>query len=243
MRQKVILVTGASRGIGREIAKTLAQCNYQVIANYNQSSEAALSLRNELKECGLEIDIFKCDVSQREEVRKMVDFVVCQYGKIDVLINNAGIDDEKMFLDISDDDWMHMIQNNLYSVFCCSQEVLKHMLHEKKGCIINISSIYGVSGGSCDVHYSASKAAINGMTKALAKEFGLSNIRVNSIAPGAIWTDMTAQISQEDWQEVKKEIPLGKIGKPNDVAKCVNWLVEDDYTTGQVIEVNGGWNM
>lgn len=243
MRQKVILVTGASRGIGREIAKTLTQCNYQVIANYNQSSEAALSLRNELKECGLEIDIFKCDVSQREEVRKMVDFVVCQYGKIDVLINNAGIDDEKMFLDISDDDWMHMIQNNLYSVFCCSQEVLKHMLHEKKGCIINISSIYGVSGGSCDVHYSASKAAINGMTKALAKEFGLSNIRVNSIAPGAIWTDMTAQISQEDWQEVKKEIPLGKIGKPNDIAKCVNWLVEDDYTTGQVIEVNGGWNM
>lgn len=243
MDRKVILVTGASRGIGCEIAKTLAQTDYQVIANYNHSSEAALRLRNELKEAGFEIDIFKCDVSQREEVRKMVDFVINQYGKIDVLINNAGIDDEKMFLDITDDDWNHMMQNNLYSVFCCSQEVLKHMLHEKKGCIINISSIYGVSGGSCDVHYSASKAAINGMTKALAKEFGLSNIRVNSIAPGAILTDMTAQISEKDLEQVKNEIPLGKIGKPNDIAKCVKWLVEDDYTTGQVIEINGGWNM
>lgn len=243
MEKKVILVTGASRGIGREIAKTLAQSEYQVIANYNQSSEAALHLRNELKEAGFEIDIFKCDVSQREEVHKMVDFVINQYGKIDVLINNAGIDDEKMFLDITDNDWNHMMRNNLYSVFCCSQEVLKHMLHQKNGCIINISSIYGVSGGSCDVHYSASKAAINGMTKALAREFGLSNIRVNSIAPGAILTDMTAQISAEDWQQVKSEIPLGKIGRPSDVAKCVKWLVEDDYTTGQVIEINGGWNM
>lgn len=243
MDRKVILVTGASRGIGREMANMLAQSGYQVIANYNQSSEAALRLRNELKEAGFEIDIFKCDVSQREEVRKMVDFVINQYGKIDVLINNAGIDDEKMFLDITDNDWNHMMQNNLYSVFCCSQEVLKHMLYKKSGCIINISSIYGVSGGSCDVHYSASKAAINGMTKALAKEFGLSNIRINSIAPGAILTDMTAQISVEDWEQVKNEIPLGKIGKPNDIAKCVKWLVEDDYTTGQVIEINGGWNM
>lgn len=239
MEQKVILVTGASRGIGREIAKELAQNGYQVIANYNQSSEAALSLRNELKETGIDIDIFKCDVSNREEVHKMIDFTIKQYGKIDVLINNAGIDDEKMFLDITDDDWDHMMRNNLYSVFCCSQEVLKYMLREKRGCIINISSIYGVNGGSCDVHYSASKAAINGMTKALAKELGLSNIRVNSIAPGAIWTDMTAQISGEDLAQVKKEIPLARIGQPSDVAKCVKWLVEDDYTTGQVIEING----
>jgi len=148
-----------------------------------------------------------------------------------------------MFVDITDDDWNYIMQNNLYSVFCCTQETIKYMLNQKSGNIINISSIYGTSGGSCDVHYSASKAAINGMTKALAKEYGLSNIRVNAIAPGAILTDMTKNVSDEDWGEVKKEIPLGRIGKTIDIARCVKWLVDDEYTTGQVIEVNGGWNM
>ena len=117
------------------------------------------------------------------------------------------------------------------------------MLGRKNGSIINISSIYGTAGGACDVHYSASKAGINGLTRALAKEFGLSNIRVNAIAPGAILTDMTANISDEDWNEVKKEIPLNKIGVPEDIAKCVKWLIDDEYTTGQIIEINGGWNM
>lgn len=243
MDKKVIIVTGASRGIGREIAKTLATEGYQVIANFNKSEEKAKDLQNELKEQGIEIDIFKCDVSKREEVRQMVDFVINKYGKIDVLVNNAGIDDEKMFLNITDDDWDNMMKNNLYSVFCCTQEVIKNMVNRKLGSIINISSIYGTSGGSCDVHYSAAKAGINGMTKALAKEFCLSNIRVNSIAPGAILTDMTASITEEDWEEVKKEIPLNRIGIPKDIARCVKWLVEDEYTTGQVIEINGGWNM
>ena len=243
MDKKVILVTGASRGIGREIARILAIEGYQVIANYNKSEEKAKEFQNELKEHGIEIDIFKCDVSKREEVKKMVDFVINKYEKIDVLVNNAGIDDEKMFLKITDNDWDNMMKNNLYSAFCCTQEVIKDMLNRKSGSIINISSIYGTSGGSCDVHYSTAKAGINGMTKALAKEFGLSNIRVNSIAPGAILTDMTASITAEDWEEVKKEIPLAKIGTPKDIARCVKWLVEDEYTTGQVIEINGGWNI
>lgn len=243
MEEKVVLVTGASRGIGREIAKVLAQEGYRVIANYHKSLDMALSLKNELKEMGFEIDIFKADVSKREQVRKMVDFAMEKYGKIDVLVNNAGVDNEKMFLDITDENWNYIMQNNLYSVFCTTQEVLKYMLHEKSGCIINISSIYGTAGGSCDVHYSASKAGINGMTKALAKEFGLSHIRVNAIAPGTILTDMMANVTEEDWNEVKKEIPLAQIGKPSDIAKCVKWLVEDEYTTGQVIEINGGWNM
>lgn len=243
MGKQVILVTGASRGIGREIAKTLAKEGNIVIANYNKSAEKALELRNELKEEGIEIDIFKCDVSNREEVKKMVDFVINKYEKIDVLVNNAGVDNEKMFIDITDDDWDYIIQNNLYSVFCCTQEVIKHMLSRKCGSIINISSIYGTTGGSCDVHYSTSKAGINGMTKALAREFGLSNIRVNAIAPGAILTDMTSNITDEEWEEVKKEIPLNKIGKTEDIARCVKWLVEDEYTTGQIIEINGGWNM
>lgn len=241
MEKKIVLVTGASRGIGREIAKTLAKDGNIVIANYNKSEKKAFELQEELKY--FEIDIFKCDVSRRNEVKSMIDYVVAKYGKIDVLVNNAGIDDEKMFIDITDEDWNYIMQNNLYSVFCCTQEAIKYMISQKSGNIINISSIYGTSGGSCDVHYSASKAAINGMTKALAKEYGLSNIRVNAIAPGAILTDMTANVSESDWEEVKKEIPLGKIGVPEDIAKCVKWLVEDNYTTGQIIEINGGWNM
>lgn len=243
MDKKVVIVTGASRGIGREIAKTLALVGNTVIANYNKSEDQAIQLKNELKNLGIEIDIFKADVSQRKAVKLMVDFVIEKYGKIDVLVNNAGVDREKMFIDITDEDWNYIMQNNLYSVFYCTQEAIKYMINEKSGCIINISSIYGTSGGSCDVHYSASKAAINGMTKALAKEYGLSSIRVNAVAPGAIFTDMTSNVSDEDWAEVKKEIPLGKIGNTIDIARCVKWLVEDEYTTGQVIEINGGWNM
>ena len=170
MNQKVILVTGASRGIGREIAKTLAKQGNIVIANYKKSEKEAQELQAQLKGFGCEIEIFRCDVSKREEVQKMINFVIDQYGRIDVLVNTAGIDDEKMFVDITDEDWNYVMQNNIYSVFCCTQEVVKYMINQKSGCIVNISSIYGVSGGSCDVHYSVSKAGINGMTKALAKE-------------------------------------------------------------------------
>ena len=239
MEKKVVIVTGASRGIGREIAKELANEGNYVIANFNKSEKEAQNLKNEFNN----IDIFKCDVSKRDEVKNMVNFAIEKYGKIDVLVNNAGIDDEKLFLDITDTDWNYMMQNNLYSVFCCTQEVMKYMINQKNGCVINISSIYGTSGGACDVHYSTTKAGINGMTKALAKEFGLSNIRVNAIAPGAILTDMTSNLTQEDWTEVKKEITLGTIGRTTDISKCVKWLVEDTYTTGQIIEINGGWNM
>lgn len=242
MDKKVIIVTGASRGIGREIAKVLAKDNI-VIANYNKSDDKANELKAEIEKLDAKIDLYKADVAEREKVAEMVDFVINKYGKIDVLINNAGVDDEKLFTDITDEDWEYIMKNNLYSVFCCSQEVVKCMLKEKSGAIINISSIYGTSGGACDVHYSASKAGINGLTKALAKELALSNIRVNAIAPGAILTDMTANLSDEDWKEVKKEIPLNKIGKPIDIARCVKWLIEDEYTTGQIIEINGGWNM
>lgn len=239
MDKKVVIVTGASRGIGREIAKNLAD-EYIVIANYNKSEEQAINLKEELNREGKQIDIFKCDVSKREEVQKMVDFVINKYGKIDVLVNNAGIDQVRLFTDITDSDWNNIMENNLYSVFCVTQEVVKNMIKEKSGIIINISSILGRMGGSCEVAYSCSKAAIDGMTKSLARELALSGIRVNSIAPGIIDTDMNKDL---DYEEVKKEIPLNRIGKPIDIAKCVKWLVEDEYTTGQVIEVNGGWNM
>ena len=235
--EKIVLVTGASRGIGREIAKELAQKGYKVIANYNKSREEAEKLQRENKN----IEIYKADVSKREEVSKMVQEVIKKYGKIDVLINNAGISQEKLFTDVTDEDWNTMINNNLYSVFCVTQEVLPNMLSRKQGCIINISSIWGMVGASCETIYSVAKAGIDGMTKSLAKELGLSNIRVNSIAPGYIDTDMNKKLTEQEVKEIEQEIPLGKIGKTIDIAKCVNWLIEDEYTTGQVISINGGW--
>ncbi len=170
MNEKVILVTGASRGIGREIARELAEEGNIVVANYYKSEEKAIELQRELSELGYKIEIFQANVSKREAVKSMIDFVIKQYGKIDVLINNAGIDQVKLFTDITDEDWNCIIQNNLYSVFCCTQEVIKYMISEKSGCVINLSSIFGRIGGACEVHYSVSKAGIDGMTKALAKE-------------------------------------------------------------------------
>ena len=235
--EKIVLVTGASRGIGREIAKELAQKGYKVIANYNKSKEEAEKLQQENEN----IEIYKADVSKREEVSKMVQDVIKKYGKIDILINNAGISQEKLFTDVTDEDWNTMINNNLYSVFCVTQEVLPNMISRKQGCIINISSIWGMVGASCETIYSVAKAGIDGMTKSLAKELGPSNIRINSVAPGCIDTDMNKNLTKQEMKELEQEIPLGKIGKTIDIAKCVNWLIEDEYTTGQVISINGGW--
>ena len=239
--EKVAVVTGGSRGIGKAIVEALARKNVKVIANYNQSEEKAKKLKEELEKENIEIDIFKADVSKREEVKKMIDYTIKKYGKIDILINNAGIDQEKMFQDITDEDWNNVMKVNLYSVFCTTQEVISYMITQKNGCIINISSIYGINGGSCAVAYSATKAGIDGMTKALAKELGPSNIRVNSIAPGYIDTDMNEKYSEEEREQIKEETPLEKIGKPEDIAKCIEWLIEDNFTTGQVISINGGW--
>lgn len=234
---KVVLITGGSRGIGREIAITLAQKGYQVIANYNKSEEQAKKLKQE----NANIEIFKADVSKREEVHKMVENIITRYHRIDVLINNAGISESKMFIDVTDEDWNKIINNDLYSAFCTTQEVITSMINRKEGCIINISSIWGLVGSSCETIYSIAKAGIDAMTKSLAKEMGPSNIRVNSIAPGIIDTDMNKCYNQSEIEDIKERIPLEKIGKTSDIAKCVNWLIEDEYTTGQVISINGGW--
>lgn len=237
---KVIVITGASRGIGRNIAYNMALDGNIVIANYNNSEEDMLSLKNELMQKNINLDIYKADVSNSHQARSLVNYAIERYGKIDVLINNAGIAEEKLFTEITDEDFDRMLKTNLYSVFYATQEAVKHMVSEHSGCIINISSIYALTGGSCEVHYSMAKAGIDGMTKALAKELGPSNIRVNSIAPGAIDTDMNKDLSEEDWNELLKETPLGKKGYPIDITKCVKWLIEDEFTTGQVISPNGG---
>ena len=237
---KVVVVTGASRGIGRNIAYNLAVNGYRVIANYNNSEQEAQKLKEQLEEKGIEIDLFKANISKRTEVVKLIEFAIEKYNRIDVLINNAGIAQEKLFIDITDEDFDKMMKINLYSAFYTTQEAIKYMLREHEGCIINISSIYALTGGSCEVHYSMAKAGLDGMTKSLARELGPSNIRVNSIAPGAIDTDMNSYLTDDDWKQIIEETPLKKIGYPIDITRCVKWLIEDEFTTGQVISPNGG---
>lgn len=240
--QKTVIVTGASRGIGREIATYLAKSGYQVVANYNHSEKEAIELKETLeKENNIKIDIFKADVSKREESKKLVNYTLERFKKIDVLVNNAGISEYKLFTEETDDDWNRVISTNLYSVFVMSQEVIPNMIKNKSGHIINITSVWGLVGSSLEVIYSASKAGVDGLTKGLAKELGPSNIKVNSIAPGIIDTEMNKNLTKEEIEEIKQRIPLQKIGKTSEIAKSVKGLIESDYITGQIISINGGW--
>lgn len=231
--KKIALVTGAGRGIGKEIAKKLQQDGYFVIANSKHTEIP--NTETQMGYCG--------DVSSASDVSHMIDEIVKKFGKIDVLVNNAGIAQQKLFTDISEDEWDRMIDNNLKSMFLVTKAVLPHMIHEKCGAIVNISSIWGMVGASCEVHYSAAKAGVIGFTKALAKEVALSNIRVNCVAPGIIKTDMLNEFSKEDLADLADETPLGKLGTPKDIAEAVSFLVSEKATfiTGQVLSPNGGF--
>lgn len=238
------VVTGASRGIGAAAAVEIAKLGYAVVVNFNSAEEKALSVLKSIKNNGGSGMIFKADVSKRNEVNDMISASIRKYGKIEVLVNNAGIAQQKLFTDITQDDWKKMININLGGVFNCCQSVLPHMIHEKSGKIINVSSVWGTVGASCEVHYSAVKAGIIGLSKALAKEVAPSGITVNCVAPGCIMTDMlTHDCNVETVEQLKEETPLGRIGMPRDVAMSIAFLASDkaDFITGQVLGVDGGF--
>lgn len=233
---KNVLITGGSRGIGKACVYEFIRRGYRVFLNYNKSEDKAKRISDETGAV-----IVKADVSNYEEVKKMSDFIHDNYGKIDVIVNNAGIAQQKIFNDITEDDWDNIFNVNIKGMFLVTKMFLDDLISKKKGSIINVSSMWGITGGSCEVHYSASKAAVIGFTKALAKETGPSNICVNCIAPGVINTDMNSNLNDEDYEVLCEETPLSRIGKAEEVANVIAFLADEaSFITGQVINVDGG---
>lgn len=240
---KTVLVTGASGGIGEAIAVTFWQKGCKVILHYNSNGTELLKLCDALNESRPYSAIaVSADLTKREEVNFLFNQGEDAFGDIDILVNNAGISQQKMFCDITDADWDKIFDLNMKAVFYCCQRAVPSMVHNKKGKIINISSMWGEVGASCEVHYSASKGAVIAFTKALAKELGLSGIQVNCVTPGLIDTPMNSHLDENTINAIKEETPLGKIGTPQDVAKSVLFLgsSDSDFITGQIIGVNGG---
>lgn len=241
---KTVIVTGGSRGIGKAIVYAFANAGYNVILNYNKSEQSAKAIIKDLKDCKGIVEMYRADVTNREEVDAMVEYVTHEFGRVDVLVNNAGISHVGLFTEIDEEDFRRVMDVNLIGVFNTTQAVLNSsMIHNKNGAIINISSIWGLTGASCEVAYSASKAAAIGLTKGLAKELAPSNITVNSIAPGAIATDMIyKEYTEEEVKQIEKDIPMGRLGTPVEIANLALYLASDNarYITGQVISPNGG---
>ncbi len=237
--KKIVLVTGASRGIGKACAILFSESGYNVVANYLNSEAEALKLAEDYSN----ILPVKADVSKADQVEKMIETAEKHFGKIDILVNNAGIGLQKLFTETERVEWDNIFNVNVGGVFNCSKAVASKMISAHSGKIINISSIWGECGASCEVAYSASKAAVIGLTKALAKELGPSGICVNCISPGVINTDMNSKLDEETILALKDETPLLKIGTPDDIARMVLYLASDaaDFITGQVFGVNGGF--
>ena len=237
---EVALVTGGSRGIGSCLCATLADMGYAVIINYNKNKEKANILAREIVENGGVAMPYKCDVSKPKEVCEMFEYIKKEFGHIDVIVNNAGISRFNTITDITNQEWDEMIGTNLSGTFYTCREGAKMMISRKSGKIINISSIWGIQGASCESHYSASKSGVIGLTKALSMELAPSNITVNCIAPGAIDTDMMSMLSKEDYDTYVNEIPLGVIGSPKEIALALKYILSSNYLTGQIISPNGG---
>ena len=238
MSEKLALVTGASRGIGKACAIELAKAGYDIIINYAGNVEAANKTVEEIKALGVEAAAYKFDVSNPEEVNAGIAEIIEKYGRIDILVNNAGVTRDGFFMRMSEENWNAVINTNLSSAFYVSQPVVKVMMKQRSGAIVNMASVVGVSGNAGQANYSAAKAGLIGLTKTLAKELGSRGIRVNAVAPGFINTDMTKDLDTSKFTDF---IPLKRLGEPEDIAKAVKFLAVDaQYVTGQVLEVDGG---
>ncbi len=240
---RVAVVTGGASGIGESTVRALCSDGLSVVINYNSSEAKAEALASELSFKGYDVTPIKADVASSAEVNEMFEKISRDIGVPYILVNNSGIAQQKLFTDITDDDWNKMLGVNLTGVFNCCRAVLPFMIRQKQGRIINISSMWGQVGASCEVHYSASKAGVIGLTKALAQEVAPSGITVNCIAPGAVDTGMMSSFSQADIAALCEEIPLMRLGKPEEIAAAVSFLASDNagYITGQVIGINGGF--
>ncbi len=237
---KNVLITGGTRGIGAACSRIFSRNGYTVYAIYNQDEKSAKGLE---KEIGCKI--YKADISNRDSIKKVVDEIINNAGRIDVLVNNAGIAGQKLFIDLEDIEWDNIINTNLTSVYNVTKEVLKNMISNHSGSIVNVSSIWGQCGASCEAHYSASKAGVIGLTKALAKEVARCGIRVNCVAPGMIETQMNSAFSKEDIEEICEEIPMARMGTPEECAELIYFIASEkaSYITGQTIGINGGWEV
>jgi len=240
---KIVLITGGSRGIGAEIARGFARLGDDVAITYNESVSLAEKVVFELKNLGINAFAFKCDVSKKSDVIAVFKMVKSSLGEVDILVNNAGIAHEGLFTDLSESEWDRLFEVNVKGIFNATQAVLPDMIRKKSGKIINISSMWGQVGASCEVAYSATKAAVIGLTKALAKEVAPSNINVNCVCPGVIKTDMLGSFSSDDILALEEQTPLGRIGLPIDIAEMVVFLASKkaSFITGQVFGVNGGF--
>jgi 3-oxoacyl-[acyl-carrier protein] reductase len=242
---KKAIVTGSSRGIGRAIAIALAKKGADVAINYNKDIEGANVTAKEIQALGRKAVVAKANVANSQEVNQMVDKVLKEFGKIDILVNNAGIFEVALVHEMTDEQWERTINSNLRSVFYCCRAVVKHMIMQKGGKIVSVSSIDAHRGYASGAHYAASKAGIIGFTKSLAREVAQHGICVNTVAPGEIETQMTKEELEQFRVEFLKQIPFGRIGRPEDIAAVVAFLCTDDanYITGETVNVNGGWWM
>ncbi|MFQ7075050.1 MAG: 3-oxoacyl-[acyl-carrier-protein] reductase [Clostridia bacterium] len=242
---KVALITGGTRGIGKEIAYTLAEENYDIIINYRTENEELMKLKKEIEQKRVRCLLLKGDVSNFEDCKKLVEEAINRMNHIDVLVNNAGITKDMLLMRMKPEDFNEVINVNLIGTFNMTKNVINYMMKKRKGRIINVSSVVGISGNAGQTNYAASKAGIIGFTKSLAKEVASRNILVNAIAPGFIQTDMTNILKENVKDEIAKTIPLKRMGTAKDVANVVKFLVSEDssYITGQVIQVDGGMLM
>ncbi len=242
---KTAIITGGSRGIGRAIALKLAEKGANIVVNYTSSPDKATEVVEQIKEMGREALAIKADVSKEEDVSSLVKEVSKQFSTIDILINNAGITKDTLLIRMKDDDWDRVLDVNLKGTYLCTKLVAKKMMKQRSGKIVNITSVVGIIGNAGQANYAASKAGVIGLTKSSAKELAARGVNVNAVAPGFIHSDMTDKLSDEVVENYAKNIPLGKMGDPEDVANAVAFLCSEEasYLTGQVLNVDGGMVM